>query len=84
MNLHENLSSSGIKRLRAKINEIAGSREDETSYKQKLEAVFDELLFSISTTIGKVEGADINASEISEQSLIELQQNIDNLKNLLP
>ena len=74
----------GIDDLRVRVQEIVDSRKGEDSYAERLKESFDELLFSISQTIGKVEGGDMASSEIPKSALKELQENISKIKDLLP
>lgn len=73
-----------INDLRTRVQEIVDSREGEDSYAERLKESFDELLFSISQTIGKVEGGDNTSEGLSESSLKDLQAKLDTLKTLLP
>ena len=87
MNKSELLSTKetlDINNIRARIQEVVDSREGEDSYAERLKESFDELLFSISQTIGKVEGGDMASSQISESDLENLQRDIKKLKDLLP
>jgi len=84
MNIHET-PPSDIDNFRKRVEEIAKSGKYEDSYAETLKETVDELLFSISQTIGKVEGGDMStSSEIPEAELKELQDNVKKLKDLLP
>lgn len=73
-----------ISNLRARVQEIVDSKQGEDSYVERLKKSFDELLFSISRTVGKVEGGDANSAGILEADLNDLRINLDKLKGFLP
>ena len=74
----------GKEAFRLRVKEIVDSRKGEDSYAERLKESFDELLFSISQTIGKVEGGDMTSSQLLEADLENLQRDIKKLKDLLP
>ena len=83
MSIHETPPSE-IDNLRKRVEEIVNSRKSEDSYAETLKEAVDEFLFSISQTIGKVEGGDMTSSQLLEADLENLQRDIKKLKDLLP